>query len=54
MVLALALPASLVHREMILHTTYGVVLLTLIVQGLTLKPLLRRLQLSTRLDAKPA
>jgi CPA1 family monovalent cation:H+ antiporter len=54
MVLALALPANFVHREMILHTTYGVVLLTLIVQGLTMKPLLRRLQLNTRLDAKPA
>jgi CPA1 family monovalent cation:H+ antiporter len=41
MVLALALPATFIHREMILHTTYGVVLLTLIVQGLTMKPLLR-------------
>jgi CPA1 family monovalent cation:H+ antiporter len=39
MVLALALPRSFVHRELILHTTYGVVLLTLLVQGLTMKPL---------------
>jgi NhaP-type Na+/H+ or K+/H+ antiporter len=39
---------------MILHTTYGVVLLTLIVQGLTIKPLLRGLHLNTRLEAKPA
>ena len=45
MVLALALPTSFGHREMILHTTYGVVLLTLIVQGLTMKPLLRALRL---------
>ena len=45
MVLALGLPATFPHREMILHTTYGVVLLTLIVQGLTIKPLLHALKL---------
>jgi CPA1 family monovalent cation:H+ antiporter len=45
MVLALALPDSFVHRELILHTTYGVVLLTLLVQGLTMKPLVRALGL---------
>ena len=45
MVLALALPQSFVHRELILNTTYGVVLLTLLVQGLTMKPLLRALGL---------
>jgi CPA1 family monovalent cation:H+ antiporter len=45
MVLALALPRSFVHRELILHTTYGVVLLTLLVQGLTMKPLVRALGL---------
>jgi monovalent cation:H+ antiporter, CPA1 family len=45
MVLALALPASFAHRELILHTTYGVVLLTLLVQGLTMKPLVRALGL---------
>jgi CPA1 family monovalent cation:H+ antiporter len=50
MVLALALPSSLVHRELILHTTYGVVLLTLLVQGLTMKPLVRALGL-VRADA---
>jgi CPA1 family monovalent cation:H+ antiporter len=44
MVLALALPHSFAHREMILNTTYGVVLLTLLVQGLTMKPLLRALR----------
>ena len=43
MVLALALPRSFAHRELILHTTYGVVLLTLLVQGLTMKPLVRAL-----------
>lgn len=41
MVLALALPPTFIHRELILNTTYGVVLLTLLVQGLTMKPLLR-------------
>ena len=45
MVLALALPRSFVHRELILHTTYGVVLLTLLVQGLTMKPLVLALGL---------
>ena len=45
MVLALALPRSFAHRELILHTTYGVVLLTLLVQGLTMKPLVRALGL---------
>jgi monovalent cation:H+ antiporter, CPA1 family len=46
MVLALALPDSFPHRELILNTTYGVVLLTLLVQGLTMKPLVRALGLT--------
>ena len=41
MVLALSLPVDFPHRELILHMTFGVVLLTLLVQGLTIKPLLR-------------
>jgi monovalent cation:H+ antiporter, CPA1 family len=41
MVLALSLPADFPHRELILHMTFGVVLLTILVQGLTIKPLLR-------------
>lgn len=45
MVLALALPESFPHREMILNTTFGVVLLTLLVQGLTIRPLVRALRL---------
>lgn len=45
MVLALALPRTFVQRELILHTTYGVVLLTLLAQGLTMKPLVRALGL---------
>ncbi len=46
MVLALSLPADFSHRELILHMTFGVVLLTLLVQGLTVKPLLRRVGLA--------
>lgn len=41
MVLALSLPRDFGHRDLILHVTFGVVLLTLVVQGLTIKPLLR-------------
>lgn len=50
MVLALALPRDFVHRELILHMTFGVVLLSLLVQGLTVKPLLRVLGLSRDAD----
>ena len=45
MVLALSLPGDFTHRDLILHVTFGVVLLTLLVQGLTIKPLLRRVGL---------
>jgi CPA1 family monovalent cation:H+ antiporter len=41
MVLALSLPANLPERELIVAMTVGVVLLTLVVQGMTMKPLLR-------------
>jgi CPA1 family monovalent cation:H+ antiporter len=47
MVLALSLPRDFGQREMILHMTFGVVLLTLLVQGLTIKPLLRTVGLAT-------
>ena len=49
---ALALPAGVggaaafPHRDLILVTSFGVVLGTLVLQGLTLRPLLRRLDLS--------
>ncbi len=45
MVLAAGLPGVFTHREMLVNTTYGVVLLTLLVQGLTIKPLIRGLRL---------
>jgi len=43
MVLALALPRDFTQREGIITITFGVVLLSLLVQGLTMAPLLRRL-----------
>jgi CPA1 family monovalent cation:H+ antiporter len=43
MVLALGLPAGFPHRELLVNMTFGVVVLSIIVQGLTMAPLLRRL-----------
>ena len=43
--LALALPAETPHRELLIVLAFGVVLFTLVVQGLTLGPLLRALGL---------
>jgi CPA1 family monovalent cation:H+ antiporter len=42
---ALALPANFPHRDLVLVTAFGVVLGTLVLQGLTLRPLLLRLRL---------
>jgi Na+/H+ antiporter len=42
---ALALPVTFPHRDLIVFTAFSVVLGTLVVQGLTLKPLLRVLDL---------
>lgn len=41
MVLALSLPATMPHRGLLIDITFGVVLLSLLVQGLTMAPLLR-------------
>ena len=43
---ALALPQAFPYRDLILLTAFAVVLGTLVIQGLTLKPLLRALNLS--------
>jgi CPA1 family monovalent cation:H+ antiporter len=43
--LALSVPAALLDREEIIATVFGVVLFTLLVQGLTTKPLLEKLGL---------
>ena len=42
---ALALPSGFPHRDLIVLTAFAVVLGTLVIQGLTLKPLLRALKL---------
>ncbi|HWM10947.1 MAG TPA: Na+/H+ antiporter [Solirubrobacteraceae bacterium] len=42
---ALAVPASVGERELVILVTYGVVLVTLVLPGLTLAPLIRRLGL---------
>ena len=43
--LALSVPAALAEREEIIATVFGVMLFTLLVQGLTTKPLLEKLDL---------
>ncbi len=43
MVLALALPAALAQRDLLITVTFGVVLLSILLQGLTMGPLLRKL-----------
>ncbi len=47
MVLALALPAELPQRELLVTMTFGVVLLSILVQGMTAAPLLRALRLTS-------
>jgi monovalent cation:H+ antiporter, CPA1 family len=51
MVLVLGLPAELAHRQLIQTMTFGVVIVSILVQGLTMGPLLRRLKL---VGARPA
>ncbi len=46
MVLALSLPATFVHRQVLVTTTFGVVLISILLQGMTMPPLLRRLGLA--------
>lgn len=45
MVLALALPRDFPHRELLVTMTFGVVILSILIQGLSMGPLLRRLGL---------
>lgn len=46
MVLVLGLALDFPHRELLVHLTFGVVLLSLLVQGLTMAPLLKWLKVS--------
>lgn len=50
MVLALALPSQLPFRELLITTTFGVVVLSILVQGLTMGPLLRRLGVAEKVQ----
>ena len=43
MVLVLGLPADFAHREMLVNMTFGVVVLSIIFQGLTIAPVLKKL-----------
>jgi monovalent cation:H+ antiporter, CPA1 family len=45
--LALSLPSTFPYREQILDLTFGVVIFSIVVQGLTIKPLLSLLKLSS-------
>jgi CPA1 family monovalent cation:H+ antiporter len=49
---ALALPAGFPHRDLILFITFGVILATLVVQGLTLPPLIRAMKLPADSDGE--
>lgn len=44
MVLALGLAVNFPYRELLINMTFGVVILSIIIQGLTMSPLLRKLQ----------
>jgi monovalent cation:H+ antiporter, CPA1 family len=52
--LALSLPETLPAREWIQLMTFGVVLVTILFQGLTMQPLLQRLGLERPVTPKPA
>jgi Na+:H+ antiporter len=52
MVLALALPPALAQRDLLVTVTFGVVLISILLQGLTMGPLLRRLGIVERHEAR--
>ncbi len=54
MVLVLALAPDFPHRELLVHMTFGVVLLSILVQGLSMEPLLKRLGLIGRQSDRQA
>jgi CPA1 family monovalent cation:H+ antiporter len=54
MVLALAIPRDFPQRELIVTTTYGVVLLSIVLQGMTAGPLVRALGLAKRAEGSAA
>jgi monovalent cation:H+ antiporter, CPA1 family len=52
MVLVLGLPEDFPHRELVVSMTFGVVILSILVQGLTMGPLMRRLGLVAASEAR--
>jgi Na+:H+ antiporter len=52
MVLALGLPQALAQRNLLITVTFGVVLLSILLQGMTMKPLLQRLGVVRERDAR--
>jgi CPA1 family monovalent cation:H+ antiporter len=52
MVLVLGLPLDLPHRELLITMTFGVVIVSILVQGLTMGPLLKALKLVGRRPAE--
>ena len=45
--LALSLPSTFPYREQVLDLTFGVVIFSIVIQGLTIKPLLQLLKLTS-------
>jgi monovalent cation:H+ antiporter, CPA1 family len=52
MVLVLGLPTDFEHRDLIVSMTFGVVILSILTQGITMAPLLRRLKLVGASEAR--
>jgi CPA1 family monovalent cation:H+ antiporter len=52
MVLVLGLPDDFPHRELVVSMTFGVVIISILLQGLTMGPLLRRLRLVAGSEAR--
>jgi len=52
--LALSLPSTSPYREQILNLTFGVVIFSILVQGLTIKPVLKLLKLANGDNLNPA
>ncbi len=49
---ALSLPSSVPHRDLLLTLTFGIVLFTLLAQGMTIRPLLERLSLRREITSR--
>ena len=54
MVLALSLPPGFPERSLLVTMTFGVVVVSILLQGLTIAPMLRRLNLCDDAEARTA